>query len=801
MLAGCRACSGFHRKFTKLTVSPHALHPSPLPRPMASEATAPSSANKDGLASMVTEAKLLEALTSVPILTKAWCRPGASGSVNMLAVYSQHNLPANAKRQLAYSVHLSPTEGSKLTAMVPGLPLELREHTLLSISPSGRKMLAARMNGDGCCVLELWVGKRLAKEVVVSKTLHGNVYNDGYFSRGAAWNQEETAVVYVADVPLGDRTPLWCGEEKTEAGPKGWRGQGPYQDDWGETYAGRSDPSLYVLDVEKFSVTQVRGLPEDHSCGQPVWCPSGKGLVFVAWPHTVSNLPHTERKLGIIYCYNRPAALHYVSFSTALKDTEDSSPLPVSHPLVPSLMSATSPCFTPKGDALLFISYEAAARTGVHSATAALYKMGWPLEGFAEEDLLHLPEVQQLVPEVDRPACTPEGLSDPTSFPGLYCGALGDQPFLGDDFLLLTSQYYSQTAILGVHLPSGSVRPLTHVGSSPLASWSFLGVSGKVIAASCSAPGQPPRLMVTQQVDDSDTGPVLGPWEEVEELQADLSPVPEVTAAFGNIRTELLDITPTCGDASIPFQAIVQMPRSGPGPFPTVLFPHGGPHSAIACNYYLPFAFLVAQGYCVVAVNFRGSLGFGEASVQSLPGHVGHYDVEDCMAALHAAIEKGYSDPLRVAVCGGSHGGFLTGHLVGQYPNVFKCASLRNPVLNIALMVHVTDIPDWCYVEAYGCKEGQARFSATPTPEDLEQFFKMSPAAHLANVKAPLMFQLGAKDRRVPMDDGKRYGTALKSRGVPTRTLVFPEDTHALDKPQAEYEGWMNTAWWLKEYL
>lgn len=62
----------------------------------------------------------------------------------------------------------------------------------------------------------------------------------------------------------------------------------------------------------------------------------------------------------------------------------------------------------------------------------------------------------------------------------------------------------------------------------------------------------------------------------------------------------------------------------------------------------------------------------------------------------------GFADAERASVCGGSHGGFLTGHLMGQYPQRFKCAGLRNPVLNMALMVGVTDIPDWCYVETYG---------------------------------------------------------------------------------------------------
>lgn len=57
-----------------------------------------------------------------------------------------------------------------------------------------------------------------------------------------------------------------------------------------------------------------------------------------------------------------------------------------------------------------------------------------------------------------------------------------------------------------------------------------------------------------------------------------------------------------------------------------------------------------------------------------------------------------------MAVVGGSHGGFLAGHLAGQHPAAFRAAVLRNPVLDLSVMVHLSDIPDWCYVEAWGCE-------------------------------------------------------------------------------------------------
>lgn len=82
------------------------------------------------------------------------------------------------------------------------------------------------------------------------------------------------------------------------------------------------------------------------------------------------------------------------------------------------------------------------------------------------------------------------------------------------------------------------------------------------------------------------------------------------------------------------------------------------------------------------------------------------------VANTAGALLPGLVDEGRVAVIGGSHGGFLTGNLVGQFPGRFRCGALRNPVMDISLMVHLSDIPDWCYVEAWG---SQVTFQLPPT--------------------------------------------------------------------------------------
>lgn len=92
-----------------------------------------------------------------------------------------------------------------------------------------------------------------------------------------------------------------------------------------------------------------------------------------------------------------------------------------------------------------------------------------------------------------------------------------------------------------------------------------------------------------------------------------------------------------------------------------------------------------------------------------------------------------------------------------------------------------------------------------PNAEDLARFLAHSPSAHADKVTAPLCFLVGAKDRRVVMTDAHLYVAAMRGKGQhqapQTRIIVFPEDTHALDKPQAEFEVWVNHAWWFKQHM
>ena len=185
-------------------------------------------------------------------------------------------------------------------------------------------------------------------------------------------------------------------------------------------------------------------------------------------------------------------------------------------------------------------------------------------------------------------------------------------------------------------------------------------------------------------------------------------------------------------------------------------------------------------------------------ALQSLVGgQAGTQDVADCVAIADDAISAGIADANRVAVVGGSHGGFLGAHLIGQHPGRFRCAVLRNPVTDVASMVHVTDIPDWCFVETVG----RDRYADPPSVDALEAMREASPIAHVDRVEAPVLMLLGAADLRVPPSNGLRYAAALNARGVDCRTRVFPEDAHGLVNPRTEFESFVTIAGFLREHV
>lgn len=570
---------------------------------------------------------------------------------------------------------------------------------------------------------------------------------------------------------------------------------------------------------------EVPGVSSRITPGQPRFSKSGRHVVYTGWECE-------PRKLGMIYCYQRPCNLYAApvgEFPASVEAEaagggreeaaaeESQSQQGEEHKcLCPSWRLARSARFSPSGDRLVWLSRQEGFDT--HSGCFRLSSAPWDEEKGA---LAATPRT--LVDVVGVPE--PEG-----GFPGLWMDDLPDACWTPDGTrIYLTSAWGSRQSVLRVDAETGEVERVVaataacgqnpSTGEQENASASVLTVGKGGVYVAGSSPNSPGGFAVIPAGDaagEAVVGPAVGCASITSSVRVSPARSAELKQALGSIRWRVLSVPVADGGGDAQqqqhFEAILAMPPQGSGGSPEVgnrpatliVVPHGGPHSVMPTSFVPSYAFLSAtQGFAVLHVNFRGSTGFGTLALESLPGRIGTQDVADVVAAtkMALALEPEALDPARVGVVGGSHGGFLGAHLTAQHPELFKVAALRNPVTNIASMVTVSDIPDWCYVEALGCGKYDWDKFSPPTAEELHAMWVASPVSHIDGVVAPTLVALGAKDRRVPQSQGLEWFHALKSRGVETKLLMYPEDVHAIDKPASEADQWLNIVDWLKKHL
>lgn len=174
--------------------------------------------------------------------------------------------------------------------------------------------------------------------------------------------------------------------------------------------------------------------------------------------------------------------------------------------------------------------------------------------------------------------------------------------------------------------------------------------------------------------------------------------------------------------------------------------------------------------------------------------------MQDCHDAIRRCLD--YTDPKRpVVLIGGSHAGVIIGRLIGEYPDEYAVAVMRNPVTDLLHVYNTSDIPDWALAQSvnseFDFETGRNRYSDTSF---VNYLIERSSIRLLDQVKIPVLLQLGKKDRRVPSSIGLRYYECLKARKIPTKLYVY-DSNHALGEAATASDCFINTILFLDEHL
>jgi dipeptidyl aminopeptidase/acylaminoacyl peptidase len=221
-------------------------------------------------------------------------------------------------------------------------------------------------------------------------------------------------------------------------------------------------------------------------------------------------------------------------------------------------------------------------------------------------------------------------------------------------------------------------------------------------------------------------------------------------------------------------------PRGAPpGPLPMVLLVHGGPWARDVWSFNSNHQWLANRGYAVLSVNYRGSTGFGKAFVNAANLEWAGKMHDDLIDAVDWAIGQGIADPTRVAIYGGSYGGYSA--LVGLTftPEKFACAVDLVGISN--LMTFLDTIPEYW-------KPWQSVWKARMgdyTTEAGQRFLQeRSPLNRVDRIVRPLLIGHGANDPRVKVSESEQIVTAMRQRGIPVTYVYYADEGHGLRRPE-----------------
>jgi len=314
---------------------------------------------------------------------------------------------------------------------------------------------------------------------------------------------------------------------------------------------------------------------------------------------------------------------------------------------------------------------------------------------------------------------------------------------------------------------------------------------GEIVSVSISRNEQLMRLTVGESISPNNIYVYSFATKELKKLTTALNPEinPEDLVAGKVVRYKSFDGTEIPAIYYEPHNASVDNKA------PALVWVHGGPGGQSRVSYFALIQYLVNHGYAILAVNNRGSSGYGKTFFKMDDRDHGGGDLQDCIYGKKFLASTNVVDTSKIGIIGGSYGGFMVMAALTFTPDEF------------AVGVDLFGVTNWLRtlnsIPPYWESFRQALYAemGDPTTADSVMLYNISPLFHAGNVLRPLMVLQGANDPRVLQVESDEIVAAVKANGVPVEYVTFPDEGHGFQKKENEISGYRQVREFLDQYL
>ncbi|KAL7300788.1 hypothetical protein TKK_0006762 [Trichogramma kaykai] len=703
--------------------------------------------------------KVYKKLAQTPNLASAKIVFNPNNITTIESQWSSRNLETKKKNKFSQSFFFN-----EMTPIAKTFPADTTSE-LMSVSSSDDSIRAIlreiSIDAKSKQFVEIWDKQQLLKSFdLAAMDVHGDVYTTPTFA-SFHWSPDNTRLLYLAEKKLPKSESFFTRKAKKNKDQSSEDSIVPgneyvYKPEWGEQLVGKHRSVVAILNIEEETLTAVEDIPEEYFPSQVCWAPNGEDIVGIVY-----KLHH--RYLGLMFCTNRESyVFHLKKNDFRLLTGKD--------------ISVRAPRFSPDGKYLVWLERDMGP---AHHDVQRLMYMEWEQQ---------VPQV--LIDVVD----THITIANKSKFYGVYNQNFPKRCWSEDSkFLFFTTPQRNTFKSYSVNLETKEIREFD--GMSDDVSYGILDVKGKYISLVATSLTLPSQLLLGKYEYNCQN-------ELLVHLQECTKPALD-SVLTKDIILDINEYTYKNEDSVKDFNYIYLGKKNAPDKsVPLIVVPHGGPNSNFSNDFIVSHMFYATLGFGILQINYRGSTGMGGKNVDYILGKIGSSDIEDTITAIDEALQKyPWLDPKNIFLNGGSHGGFMIAHLTGQYPDKFRAAALRNPVIDLPSMFSSSDIPDWCSSQS-GIKDVDVSDNGDFKKKQEEMMFKMlshSPILLAHKVKTPTLVAIGSNDLRVPPHQGKLWFNRLRENNTKARLYVY-DDNHSLSKDEVDMDFVINCIMWFIDH-